>query len=92
MIKSFRHKGLKSLFETGDPSRVQAAHVRRLRSILAMLNTASVIQDMDQIGLRLHELKGDRKGTWSVTVNGNWRVTFQFRDGDALLLDYEDYH
>jgi proteic killer suppression protein len=92
MIKSIKHKGLKRLFEHGDPSKVQAGHVRRLRSILALLDTAQVIEDIDHIGLRLHELKGARKGTWSVTVNGNWRVTFEFRDGDAFLLDYEDYH
>jgi proteic killer suppression protein len=92
MIKSIKHKGLKRLLELGDTSKVQATHVRRLRSILALLDTSQVVEEMDHVGLRLHELKGSRKGTWSVTVSGNWRVTFEFRDGDAFLLDYEDYH
>jgi proteic killer suppression protein len=92
MILSFRHKGLRRLFETGNTSGVQAAHARRLRMQLAALDTASTVDDMDIPGFRLHPLKGDMQGRWAITVSGNWRVTFEFRDGNAHVLDYEDYH
>jgi proteic killer suppression protein len=92
MIKSFRHKGLRRLFETGSTSGVQASHVRRLRMQLAALDTARVIADMDVPGFRLHRLKGARQARWSISVNGNWRITFEFKDGNAYVLDYEDYH
>ncbi len=67
-------------------------HAKRLRMLLAALDTAGVIEDMNIPGLRLHPLKGDERGRWSVWVNGNWRVTFEFRDGHAYVLDYEDYY
>ena len=92
MIKSFRHKGLRQLFYTGSTSGVQATHATRLRMQLAALDTAQTLEDMDIPGFRLHPLQGDRRGRWSITVNGNWRVTFEFRDGNAYVLDYEDYH
>jgi len=92
MIKSFRHKGLRTLFETGSTAGVQASHSKRLRFQLAALDTAHVIEDMDIPGFRLHPLKGAMKGRWSITVNGNWRITFEFKDGNAYVLDYEDYH
>lgn len=92
MIKSFRHKGLRRLFETGTTSGVQASHAKRLRMQLAALDTALTIDDMDIAGFRLHSLKGAMRGRWSISVNGNWRVTFEFRDGNAYVLDYEDYH
>ena len=92
MIKSFRHKGLKRLYETGSASGVQAAHAGRLRMQLAALDTARVIEDMDIPGFRLHPLKGKSAGRWAISVSGNWRVTFEFRDGNAFVLDYEDYH
>lgn len=92
MIKSFRHKGLRRLFETGTTSGVQASHAKRLRMQLAALDTALTIDDMDIAGFRLHPLKGAMRGRWSISVNGNWRVTFEFRDGNAYVLDYEDYH
>jgi proteic killer suppression protein len=92
MIKSFRHKGLRSLFESGKAASVQASHVKRLRMQLAALDTAQVIDDMDIPGFRLHALKGEMRGRWSITVNGNWRLTFEFEDGNAHILDYEDYH
>lgn len=92
MIQSFRHKGLRRLFETGNASGVQASHAKRLRLQLAALDTAKVIEDMDIPGFRLHLLKGEMKGRWSICVNGNWRVTFEFKDGNAQILDYEDYH
>nr|MBL8456591.1 type II toxin-antitoxin system RelE/ParE family toxin [Zoogloeaceae bacterium] len=92
MIKTFRHKGLRLLFETGSTSGVQATHAKRLRMQLAALDTARTIEDMDIPGFRLHPLKGERRGCWSITVNGNWRVTFEFKDGNAYVLGYEDYH
>ena len=92
MIKSFRHKGLRRFFESGNTSGVQAVHAKRLRLQRAALDTARVIEDMDIPGFRLHPLKGEMKGRWSITVNDNWRVTFEFQDGNAYVLDYEDYH
>lgn len=92
MIQSFRHKGLRRLFETGNASGVQAAHTKRLRMQLAALDTANTVDDMDIPGFRLHPLKGEMLGRWAITVSGNWRVTFEFRDGNAHVLDYEDYH
>lgn len=92
MIKSFRHKGLRQLFETGKAAGVQASHAKRLRLQLTALDTARTIDDMDIPGFRLHPLKGAMKERWSITANGNWRITFEFTDGDAYVLDYEDYH
>ena len=91
MIKSFRHKGLRSLFESGKAAGVQPSHVKRLRMQLAALDTAQVIDDMDIPGFRLHALKGEMRGRRSITVNGNWRLTFEFEDGNAYILDDEDY-
>jgi proteic killer suppression protein len=92
MIKSFQHKGLRKFFETGNTSGIQASHARRLRMQLAALDTAQIIEDMNISGFRLHLLKGQMRGRWSITVNGNWRLTFEFQDGNAYVLDYEDYH
>lgn len=92
MIKSFRHKGLRKFFEAGNAAGIQASHAKRLRMQLAALDTAQTIEDMDIPGFRLHALKGAMRGRWSVTVNGNWRLTFEFLDGNAHVLDYEDYH
>ena len=92
MIESFRHKGLRRLFETGNASGVQASHAKRLRLQLVALDTAKAIEDMDIPGFRLHPLKGSMKGRWSISVNGNWRITFEFREGNTYVLDYEDYH
>jgi proteic killer suppression protein len=92
MIKSFRHKGLRKFFESGSISGIQADHAKRLRMQLAALDTAQTVEDMDIPGFRLHPLKGKLRGRWSITVNGNWRLTFEFQDGNAYVLDYEDYH
>jgi proteic killer suppression protein len=92
MIKSFRHKGLRTFFETGRSAGVQANHTKRLRMRLAALDSAQSIEDMDIPGFRLHPLKGEMRGRWSISVNGNWRLTFEFQDGNAYILDYEDYH
>ena len=92
MIKSFRHKGLKKFYEAGSLAGVQSSHKSRLRMILAALDTSVEIGDMDIPGFKLHPLKGRLKGRWSVSVSGNWRITFEFREGNAYVLDYEDYH
>lgn len=92
MIKSFAHKGLQKFFETGSKSGIQPRHAGRLRLQLTALHTARFISDMDMPGWRLHDLTGNRKNTWSITVNKNWRITFEFIDGDAWIVDYEDYH
>ncbi|WP_353180961.1 type II toxin-antitoxin system RelE/ParE family toxin [Salinisphaera sp. T5B8] len=92
MIKSFRHKGLKRYFETGSKAGIQPDHVKRLRMQLAALNTAQTIDDMDVPGFKLHSLTAKGADRWSVWVSGNWRLTFEFRDGHAHVLNYEDYH
>jgi proteic killer suppression protein len=92
MIKSFKHKGLEVFFASGKTRGIQAAHANKLRMQLAALDTARVIDDMDIPGYRLHPLKGSRKGIWSITVNGNWRITFEFQDGNVYIVNYEDYH
>ena len=92
MIKSFKHKGLRKFFETGSKAGIQAKHERRLRMQLAAIDTATIIDDVDLPGFKLHPLKGNRDGVWSITVNGNWRITFEFVDGNAYILNYEDYH
>jgi proteic killer suppression protein len=92
MITSFRHKGLRKYFESGSLAGIQPAHANRLKMQLAALDTAQVIEDMDIPGFRLHPLKGSERGRWSIWVNGNWRVTFEFENGNAFVLDYEDYH
>ncbi|MDC9728036.1 MAG: type II toxin-antitoxin system RelE/ParE family toxin [Methyloprofundus sp.] len=92
MIKSFIHKGLEKFYRTGSKAGIQAKHSERLRLILAQLNQAKTIKDMDIPFLKLHELKGNRKGAWSVTVQTNWRITFRFFGGDVEIVNYEDYH
>jgi len=92
MIRSFRHKGLRRFYESGSLAGIQPHHAKRLRMQLAALDTAHVIGDMDIAGFRLHVLKGRESGRWSIWINGNWRLTFEFRDGHAYVLDYEDHH
>ncbi len=92
MIKSFRHKGIKRFFETGSKKGIQSGHAEKLRRQLAVLNRATLPMDMNIPGWRLHTLKGDMGKHWSVTVNGNWRLTFTFEGSDAILVDYQDYH
>ena len=92
MIKSFRHKGLRRFFETGSKSGIQGKHTERLRLQLAALDTAQSVDDMDIPGYRLHALRGRLKGRWSIWVSGNWRLTFEFKEGNVHVLDYEDYH
>lgn len=92
MILSFKHKGLRKFFEIGSTAGIQANHAKRLRLQLAALDTAETIKDMDIPGFSLHPLKGEMRRRWSISVNGNWRLTFEFRDGNVHVLDYEDYH
>jgi toxin HigB-1 len=92
MIRSFRHKGLKRLFEDDDARGVSAEHVEKLRDILVRLDNAESLADIDLPALKLHPLKGELKGSWAVTVRANWRVTFRFADPDAFNVDYVDYH
>jgi proteic killer suppression protein len=92
VIRGFNHKGLARFFETGFKGGIQTEHGARLRLILGRLSAATTPGDMALPGLKLHPLKGDRKGTWAVSVTGNWRVTFKFVGKDADAVDYEDYH
>lgn len=92
MIKGFRHKGLKLLFETGKASGVNPNHARRIKNILALLETAETVDDMNLPGMNLHELKGKRKATWALKITGNWRITFQLFEGNIFEVNYEDYH
>ncbi len=92
MIQSFRHKGLRLFYEQDDPSKLQPHHVEKIRRILYKLDEATVIDDMNVIGWKLHPLKGKEEGFWSVKVNGNWRITFRFDDANAYDVDYLDYH
>ena len=92
MITGFKHKGLERFFATGSKAGIQPQHAERLRLILGRLNGSTNPKDMNLPGLELHELRGDRKGTWSVKVSGNWRVTFAFVGKDAENVNYEDYH
>ena len=92
MIRTFRHRGLKRLYERDDPGRVSADLVERVALALADLDSADNLGDIDLPGYRLHPLKGDLKGLWSISVSGNWRITFRFEGGDAYEVDLIDYH
>ncbi len=93
MIKTFRHGGLERFYRTGSKSGIQPKYDKRLRTQLTALDAATQPRDLAVIpGWRLHELKGDQAGRSSITVNGNWRLTFGFEGTDVVLLDYEDYH
>jgi proteic killer suppression protein len=92
MILRFRHRGLKKLYERGDRSQIGADLIRKVENILATLDAADTPQALDLPGYRLHALKGDRRGFWSVTVRANWRIIFRFEDGDALDVELVDYH
>lgn len=92
MIRSFRHKGLKALYVSGDRNGVRTDVVPRLIRILTLLDRVRDIQEMDIPGMRLHPLKGDLAGYWSVTVTANWRLVLRFESGDASQVDLVDYH
>jgi proteic killer suppression protein len=92
MIQSFRHRGLRRLYERGDPSRISADQLDRITLALADLDAATKPSELDLPGYRLHPLRGDRKGSWSISISGNWRITFRFEDGDVYDVDLVDYH
>lgn len=92
MIKSFKHKGLERLFIKSSASGVQADYAPRIILILDAIDAAEQINELDLPGFRLHRLKGDKRNLWSVRVSANWRITFEFENGDAHILDLEDYH
>ena len=92
VIASFAHRGLKRLHERDDASGIRTDLRDKVRTILAPLDDARIIDDMRAPGFRLHALKGDRKGYWSVTVKANWRIIFRFGDGDASDVELLDYH
>jgi len=92
MIKSFKHKGLKQFYENGSTAGILSSHKQKLRIRLTALNTATCIEDMDLPGFRLHPLKGNRKGLWTIDVSKNWCMVFKFEGGNAYLVNYEDYH
>lgn len=92
MILSFVHKGLQRFFETGSKAGIQPAHAAKLSRQLARLDAAQSADDMNVPGWRLHPLHGELAGHWSVSVSGNWRLIFRFEAGDAILVDYRDYH
>jgi len=92
MIKSFKHKGLQLFFSKGSTAGVNSAHKAKLKMRLVALDTANSIDDINLPGFRLHALKGNKEGLWSIDVNKNWRMTFEFKEGHTYILDYEDYH
>ena len=92
MIQSFRHKGLKRLFEKGEAKGIRADQVEKIENILFVLSRARKPEEVDLPGFHLHPLKGDMKGLWAVTVRANWRVTFRFKEGEACDVDLADYH
>ncbi len=92
VIVSFRHKGLQALYEKDSAKGVQADHVPKLRRILSALDVAQIPADLMIPGFRTHSLAGKLSDHWSIWVNGNWRVTFRFIEGDVELVDYQDYH
>ena len=92
MIKSFDHKGLEKYFYDGDKRVIQPAHSQKIADILDRLDASVTLHDMDYPGSNLHQLKGKLRGIWSVKVSGNWRITFRFKEGNAYVVDYQDYH
>ncbi|MCK5719817.1 MAG: type II toxin-antitoxin system RelE/ParE family toxin [Thiomargarita sp.] len=92
MIKSFKHKVLQKFFEKGSTVGINANHKMKLKMRLVALDTATCIEDIGLPGFRLHSLKGNKKDLWAIDVNKNWRITFKFMDGNAYIVDYEDYH
>lgn len=92
MIKDFKHKGLERFFVTNSTRGIQSKHSSKLRMQLGMLNAAIEVDDMNKPGWNLHQLKGQKVGIWSIKVSGNWRVTFRFKESDAFIVNYEDYH
>ncbi|HSW70431.1 MAG TPA: type II toxin-antitoxin system RelE/ParE family toxin [Gammaproteobacteria bacterium] len=92
MIKSFKHKGLEQYFTKDSKRLLHAKDLPKIDRILDRLDTAIVVEDMNIPSWDLHELKGNRKGTWSIAVRNNWKITFSFEKGDVYNVNLEDYH
>jgi toxin HigB-1 len=93
MIKSFRHRGLQRYFETGDHRDLRADQIKRIRRVLAILDAADSTVTLKTLpGMRLHPLKGELEGYWSISITGNWRIIFRFDAGDMYDVDFVDYH
>jgi toxin HigB-1 len=92
VIKTFRHAGIEDFFRTGSKAGIQPKHAKKLQNQLGALNRASKPTELGVPSWRLHELKGDQAGRWSIWVDENWRLTFGFEGTDVVLLDYQDYH
>jgi len=92
MIISFKHKGLQKYYETDSTAGIQNKHKTKLKMILAALDSSQVIEDMNIPGYKLHPSKGKLNELWSVSVSGNWRITFKFENGNIYIVNYEDYH
>jgi len=92
MIVSFRHKGLRRLYERGESRGINTEHLEKIENVLARLDSARELRDLSLPGFRLHRLTGSLGEFWSVTVRANWRIIFRFRDGDAHDVDLVDYH
>lgn len=92
MIVTFKHKGLKEFFDRGITSKISTNHLNKIRLIIANLNAATEIKNMNLPGLNLHKLQGDKKDFWSLKIDGNWRLIFRFEKGNAYDVDYVDYH
>jgi toxin HigB-1 len=92
MIENFKHKGLRRFFENSDRSGLTADHVGKIKNILSTLDAAETPDELDLPTFHFHELKGDRKGVFSITVRANWRITFRFEHGNAYEVNLEDYH
>jgi toxin HigB-1 len=92
MIKSFKHNGLKKFYESDSKAGIVPSHAKRLRIQLSVLDVATKPGDMDRSGWGLHPLTGKLAGFWSISVNGNWRLTFRFTGVDVEIVDYQDYH
>ena len=92
MIKSFKHKGLEKFYKTGNTKGIQAIHAKKLKQLLSMLDAMTTTDDLKLPSLRFHQLHGDKQNLYSITVQANWRLTFEFDNENVYILDYTDYH
>lgn len=92
MIKSFKPKGLEKFYKTGNTKGIQAIHARKLKQLLSMLEAMTTTDDLKLPSLRFHQLQGDKQNLYSITVQANWRLTFEFDNENVYILDYTDYH
>ena len=92
MIKSFKHKGLEKFYKTGNTKGIQAIHARKLKQLLSMLEAMTTTDDLKLPSLRFNQLQGDKQNLYSITVQANWRLTFEFDNENVYILDYTDYH